>query len=183
MNDLVKSNEGLIYFVINKLHLSYMQDDIYDLGLIGLVRASQTYSEDKGSFSTYACKCIANEFTRELKKINSKKRNGITISLSQTLTEDEHLTIEDIIPSDINIEEDILLKEQMEQLYSLMNKFLDKEELEIIERSFGLNGYEETTQADLAKILNKNKSVINKKLQKALNKLRARVPREIDIMK
>ena len=172
MDELVLENERLIYFVMNKLHITYLRDEIYEVGMIGLVRASKTYSKEKGTFSTYACKCIQNEISHELSKINSKKRNYKTVSLSQPITEDEQMTLEDVIPSDVNIEKDILLKEQINYLYWLMEHVLSNDEKELIKRYYGLGKHESSFQKDLATTLHFSKTTINKRLKKALRKLK-----------
>jgi RNA polymerase sigma factor (sigma-70 family) len=57
---MVEDNEKLIYFALNKYHFSI--DEYYDAAAIGLCKAAQTYTPNKGSkFSSYAVFCIRNE--------------------------------------------------------------------------------------------------------------------------
>lgn len=58
----ILKNMGLIGFVAshigNQLPSSMTREDLWQAGTIGLIRAVDTHSADKGSFSTYACLLI-----------------------------------------------------------------------------------------------------------------------------
>lgn len=70
MNDdkLIKDNIPLVYHIINKYYPTYTKDeDIIQAGMLGLVKASKNYSNQKSKFSTYAGVCIRNEIVNELR--------------------------------------------------------------------------------------------------------------------
>lgn len=75
INESIKENSNLVKYIINK-KFPYLNedDDIYQMGLIGLWHAIETYSNKKYTFSTYASKCIYNEILLYIKKGQTKKR-------------------------------------------------------------------------------------------------------------
>lgn len=159
-----RNHMGLIYKVINDLRLSYRQDEFYDLGLIGLTKAIQTYDESKGTFGNYGYMCIKNEILTEL----AREKEVEILSLDYDMTGEE-FTLTDIIPNNVNLERDILKKEEMNSLYYCLLKLKDKE-IEVISSYFGL-GREKITLEEIAKNLNTSKQVISVIKKRALNKL------------
>ena len=63
INELIKENEGLVYYTMNKFFLSTIQEynikeDLAQIGMMALYKAIQTYEVGKNEFSTYAVKVI-----------------------------------------------------------------------------------------------------------------------------
>ena len=68
-SDLVNENIKLVYYTINKYHSKYIRDeDMIQVGMVGLCKAADKYDERKVKFSTFACVCIRNAIRDELKK-------------------------------------------------------------------------------------------------------------------
>ena len=66
-NKLVLDNEKLVYLVIKDLKLWNSIEDYYDVGMIGLVKASNTWNINRETkFSTYAYNVIKNEILQEI---------------------------------------------------------------------------------------------------------------------
>lgn len=66
-------------------NLAY-NEDAFQIGCIGLIKAVDTYDEDSGiAFSTYASKCIANEIMMELRK---QQKRVSEISMETIILED-----------------------------------------------------------------------------------------------
>jgi len=60
--ELIKENKKLIYSIINKYSKYYEFDDLYQVSIIGIMKAYQNYDERKGvKFTTYAYKYILSE--------------------------------------------------------------------------------------------------------------------------
>lgn len=65
---LIKDNINLVYSVIRKDFPRFINDeDIIQCGKVGLCRAAKEWVEDKGSFSTFAWRCICNEINNEFR--------------------------------------------------------------------------------------------------------------------
>ena len=72
MTDQIIENENLVYSIINKCGGYYDVDDLYQVGMIGLINASKNYKEGAGvKFSTYAVPMIIGEIRRYLRDNNS----------------------------------------------------------------------------------------------------------------
>ena len=68
-NELIENNMGLVYFIVNKYFPTYRgNEDIIQIGMIGLCRAADFYDPNKGAFSTYAGKFIANEIRHSFRE-------------------------------------------------------------------------------------------------------------------
>lgn len=84
---LVTDNMNLVHFVINKHYPTFRFDeDLIQCGMIGLVKAAQSFNDSKGEFSTYASFCIINEIKREFSIRLRGKENVIFTELEQTHT-------------------------------------------------------------------------------------------------
>lgn len=53
-NDVLRDHEKMIYYLIHKLGIRNGEDEFYQEGVIALWKASETYDEARGKFSTYA---------------------------------------------------------------------------------------------------------------------------------
>ena len=61
-DQVITSCEGLIYMIINNYFRGYNVEDLYQVGVIGLIKAYDKYKEDKSTkFSNYAYKWIYGE--------------------------------------------------------------------------------------------------------------------------
>lgn len=174
MNDLVTENESLIYHVLKQMNLYNQRNEYYDVGAIGLCKASNTFDETKGyTFSTYACFCIKNQILQEIRKSKSKhnKANYGCISLNKTIDNENDYEIQDILPSKVNIEEDYLLKEQIKELKNAILKLKDEEQY-IINHTFEIDNCKKLNQIELANDLNISQAQVCRLLKRAIVKLK-----------
>lgn len=66
----------LVYYLISKYYPTFIGDeDLQQVGMLGLCKAANTWDEEKSKFSTYASKCILNEINFEFKR--RKKHSGV----------------------------------------------------------------------------------------------------------
>ena len=60
--DIIKDNKGLICSIINKYTRYYEFDDLYQVSVIGIIKAYNNYNKDSNvKFTTYAYKYILSE--------------------------------------------------------------------------------------------------------------------------
>lgn len=177
MDELVIDNVNLIYYTLKKLKMYHLLDEYYDVGMIGLVKASRHYSANKGKFSTYACKCIANEVLLELRKQKSSKRDVEIVSLNQAVYYDYNgsndITLEDVISSEDNIEEMLIEKEQYRKMYQLINN-LDETDRELIKSYYGI-GRDRKTQMELAECNHLSQAQICRNINSIIKHMRKEV--------
>lgn len=171
---LEKYNRNLIYHVLKKNNLYYRKEELYDLGLIGLTKAINTYNNDKGiRFSTYAYTCIQNEIKQELRKENGIKRkaNNCTISLNKEINcANDNIELQDLIQSNTNIEEEYEKKETIKELYININK-LNKREKKLICYYYGIN-CDKKNQEELSIMYNISQAQVSRRIKAILKKLR-----------
>ncbi len=180
-NTLIIHNLRLVAYIVNKNYPdSNDQDDLISIGTIGLIRAAETFDYSKGNhFSTYASKCIDNQIKMHFRKI---KHQLTEISISEPIDSDSEgnaLTLADICSSDINVEDDVLLKINSEKLYRFISEELDDREREIIAKRYGIPDKDgkvcrPLTQREIAKELKISRSYISRIEKRALEKLRSR---------
>lgn len=81
----VADNKKLVYFVIKRYFPdSRDDDDIFQVGWIGLWKACISYDSSRSKFSTYAVRCIINEIRMELRD-RARAWGGEIVSLDEPL--------------------------------------------------------------------------------------------------
>lgn len=176
-DDLILDNVNLIYYVLKKMNLYKNADEYYDICMIGLIKAADTFNESKGyTFSTYGISCIRSELLGYLRRQNSSKRkaNYNTVSLEMSVYKEndgKEITLLDTLPSNDNVEEEIIINEEKELLKEALN-ILDDKELLVISYMFGINGYNEIKQKDIATILNMKQGSVSRIGKRAINKMK-----------
>lgn len=173
-NDLFKRHEKLIYLILKRYKLLSQSEELYDVGLIGLTKAMNTYDLKKGyKESTYFYNCIANEIKQYLYSQSMLKRKCTEpiISLDKEINEEQN-TLSNFIPDETqNVEKEILLKEQKDILNRALKK-LKPDWRFVIEKEFGLYNQKEYKKVEIAKKLGISKTAVGNKEKSALKKLR-----------
>lgn len=170
---LIIHNLRLVAHIAKKYdNLPISQDDLISIGTIGLIKAVDSYSVNKGKkLVTYASKCIENEI---LMYIRTNKKNLSTLSLFDSLGQDDEgqeIKIEDVVYDEmIDYEEKIDNETNINVLLKYLD-ILDDMELSIISMRYGLNNQKELTQKEIGKKLNISRSYVSRIEKKALNKL------------
>ena len=172
-NKLIEHNLRLVAHIIKKYYsVGYDQDDLISIGTIGLIKAINSYTSDKGTrLATYASRCIENEI---LMYFRSTKKTNADVYMSDPVDIDKDgntLSLIDIISDSKNIDDEIELRIKTQKLYKTINDFLTKREKEIIFMRYGLMGYEELTQREIAKKLKISRSYVSRIEKKALTTL------------
>lgn len=173
-NTLVEHNLRLVAHIVKKYYATGAdQDDLISIGTVGLIKAVSTFKGDKNiRLATYAARCIENEilmFFRSLKKTSSEVFISDPID---TDTQGNALTLIDVIADKSDIVEEIDTKFKLQKLRLIINGVLDERELEIIKLRYGIGGYPELTQRDIAKKLNISRSYVSRIEKSALEKLK-----------
>lgn len=172
-HELIERNMRLVAHIVKKFHPKHEQlDDYISIGTIGLMKAVASYTPDKKTrLATYAARCIENEILMHLR---SQKKVQKDVSLYEPIGTDKDghsLQITDLLQTDDDTAQQTLeQKEQMARLYRHLDR-LEKREIEIIERRYGLHQFEPMTQKQIAKQLNISRSYVSRIEKRALVKL------------
>lgn len=162
--EFILENQNLIYFTLKKMGLLEQKEELFDLGMIGLIKGTKTYDSSKGTPSTHLYFSIR----KEIQTYTRKKRHQ-TISLATELG--ENFLLEDVIADSHNFEEDVEYRDLLDKIYQ---KFylLKETEKECLIHYFGLFNQKKETQMEIAKRLNISIKTVNDNIKKAMNKLR-----------
>ena len=80
ITEQIIENEGLIYKIINKYRNYFEIEDLYQVAVMGLIKASKTYNSDYGAkFTSYAYPFILGEvikYINEYRNIKISKENA-----------------------------------------------------------------------------------------------------------
>ena len=87
-DEILFKNEALIYSVVNKYSKYFDKDDLYQVGVLGLISAYKNYKDDKNTkFSSYAYFYILGEVKKYIRESNafkvSKELTKINISMEK----------------------------------------------------------------------------------------------------
>ena len=180
---LVEHNLRLVAHIVKKYTGSSKDvEDMLSIGTIGLIKAVNTFSDEKGNkLVTYASRCIENEILMFLR--NEKKKNR-EVSLYESIGTDKEgnaINILDVIECE---DEDVVEKGDITHKINMakyaIEHVLNNREKEIIKKRYGLFGEKELTQRELANELNISRSYISRIEKKALEKLKKYVASCID---
>ena len=143
----IEDNVKIAYHVANKFTPTVMvdEDDLKQTALWGLHKATKSFKEEKGKFSTFAYRIIRNEIIKELKKWQHKE----ALSLDEM----------EIEVKDNKQDEGFLLEE--------IKEILDKMELKII--LLTMEGY---NQRQIGSQIGKSQRVVSKVFIRAKDKIR-----------
>jgi len=177
---LISHNLRLVAHIVKKYSNAGDADDLISVGVIGLIKAINTYKEDKGTqLSTYASRCIENEI---LMLIRVSKKHNVVYSLEEKLWQHKagnEITLLDTVESDeTDILEKVETKVLSEQLVKKMKKVLTKREFKIICMRYGVFGTPALTQREVAKQLGISRSYISRLENKALEVIRDSLNKE-----
>ncbi len=171
---LIEHNLRLVAHIVRKYYTNYQNpDELISIGSVGLIKAIDSFKSDNGArFATYGAKCIQNEI---LMFFRAHKKQSQEVSLSETIDIDRDgnpLTYIDIISDDEDIPGDLDRKMHIERLKMVLQNSLDERERGIICLRYGLDGGEEKTQREVARMLGISRSYVSRIEKKALEKMR-----------
>ena len=155
-------------------------EDLISIGTIGLIKAVGTFKPEKGiKLATYASRCIENEILMYLRKTSNLK---VEISLDEPLNVDwdgNELLLSDILGSDGDeISRGIEMQDEHNILKQLVAS-LPPRERQIMEMRFGMFGYEEYTQKQIADCLGISQSYISRLEKRIIDKLKKSIEKAV----
>ena len=149
----------------------YDKNDLISFGIIGLMKAIDTYDLTRNiEFSTYASKCINNEILMYLRRME-KHKNTCSLDDMRTFIDGKEFKLEDAISSEINIEKDYIDKEKYLRIREIVNELPEKNK-KIIMLYFGFYNNKRYTQLEIAQMLSTSQDNISRTITKILEKLR-----------
>ncbi len=177
---LIEHNLRLVVYIARRFENTGINlEDLISIGTIGLIKGISTYRCDKNiKLATYASRCIENEILMHIRKIANQKTE---ISLDEPINMDydgNELLLSDILGTDDNIvtgrlEDDVdlcILRKALQELPS--------REREIVQMRYGLNGFREQTQKEVAQKLGISQSYISRLEKRIMQRLKKEMLRQ-----
>ena len=176
---LIVHNLRLVVYIARKFEAPNANiEDLISIGTIGLIKAVNTFKADKNiKLATYASRCIENEILMYLRK-NSAQRNEISIDEPLNIDWDgNELLLSDVLSSE---QDEVCRGVEQEDERVMLNSFvsgLSPREKQIMEMRFGMNGYEEYTQKEVADCLGISQSYISRLEKRIIARLKKEMER------
>ena len=177
---LIERNLRLVVYIARRFENTGVNlEDLISIGTIGLIKAIGTYRRDKNiKLATYASRCIENEILMHIRKISGQKAE---VSLDEPINMDydgNELLLSDILGTD----EDMILRplEDDVDLCVLRQALseLPQREREIVLMRYGLYGYKELTQKEVAQKMGISQSYISRLEKRIMLRLRKELIRQ-----
>lgn len=159
---LITHNLRLVSHIARKyLVPGYGQDDLISIGVIGLIKAVNSYKPGSGTaLGTYAARCIENEILMTLRA--SRKRRS-DVSLSDPIGTDgegNDITFQDILGTDPDaLEEEVIRRVTLERVHSVLHALPARERM-VLELRYGLTDGVVHPQHEIAKMLGISRSYV-----------------------
>lgn len=127
--ELIEKEEKRQIYDIIKNFSKYGIEDLYSIGIIGLLKAIDLFDESKNvKFNTFAYNCIRNEVYMELRK-NRRYVDNVNMSIDEQVNNTEDCSLTNALQSDENIEEDIVKNDELKWLYKTIDEFGKKNKI------------------------------------------------------
>ena len=171
---LIVRNLRLVVYIARKFDaVGAGVEDLISIGTIGLIKAVNTFCPNKNiKLATYASRCIENEILMYLRKTTALKSE---ISIDEPLNVDwdgNELLLSDVLGSDADIiGREAEAEDEKNMLTALINDLPPREQ-QIMNMRFGMQGYREYTQKQVADYLGISQSYISRLEKRIINKLK-----------
>lgn len=174
---LIVHNLRLVVYIAKKFDSAGVNiEDLISIGTIGLIKGVNTFCPEKNiKLATYASRCIENEILMYLRKLSTRKTE---ISIDEPLNTDwdgNELLLSDVLGSDSDeISVKIEQEDERKLLLGFVNGLMPREK-QIMQMRFGMGGYKEYTQKEVADTLGISQSYISRLEKRIITKLKKQI--------
>ena len=178
---LIVHNLRLVVYIARKFDTAPTGiEDLISIGTIGLIKAVNTFCPERNiKLATYASRCIENEILMHLRKVSSKRNE---ISIDEPLNTDwdgNELLLSDVLGSEPDEVGRSLEQEDERHQLNFFVCSLPPRERQIMEMRFGMNGYPEYTQKQVADTLGISQSYISRLEKRIIVKLKKQIEKAV----
>lgn len=174
----MEHNLRLVAHIVKKYHnLDREKEDMISIGVIGLIKAINTYDISKGHrLVTYAARCIENELLMMLRQEKKTAKNTSIYEPIGIDKEGNEIHLLDILGShEIDPIKEIDQREKIQKVYEELDKMKMCKEKKTLIMRYGLYGGEPMTQKEVAKELHISRSYVSRIEKKAILRLRSKI--------
>lgn len=177
---LIEHNLRLVVFIARRFENTGVNlEDLISIGTIGLIKAVGTYRRDRNiKLATYASRCIENEILMHIRKISGQKAE---VSLDEPINMDydgNELLLADILGTEEDLVSSALEDDVDLCLLRQALRELPVREREIVLMRYGLEGYKELTQKEVAQKMGISQSYISRLEKRIMQRLKKEILRQ-----
>lgn len=152
---MILSNYRIVFSIMKRLGIPAFDEDMFQVGVIGLLNAIDTFDVSKGyQFSTYAFPIVRNELLMELRKRRKSVKAEFSLDDNADIGNGESIPYADMISDGKDYEENVLNSIFIQQIF----EGLSSKEKQIFKIFF----LENNTQCEIAEELGISQSYISR---------------------
>lgn len=129
--EVINSCSGLVYMIIRRYFNGYDVEDLYQVGVIGIIKAYDNYCENKmAKFSTYAYKYIYGEIYAYINNSRALKVSRENVSLYKKINEAKNILSQKLMKEPTILELSSFLEVEPSIITSVYSSFETVESLD-----------------------------------------------------
>ena len=152
---MILSNHGIVFSVMKNLGIHLTDEDMFQTGIIGLLKAINTFDASKGyQFSTYAFPIVRNELLMEFRKSKRSVMAAFSLDDNADIGNGESVPYAEMIADGKDYEENVVNSMLTQQIFER----LESREKHIFTMFF----VESRTQSEISKALGISQSYVSR---------------------
>lgn len=152
---MILSNHGIVFSVMKNLSIPLTDEDMFQTGIIGLLKAINTFDASKGyQFSTYAFPIVRNELLMEFRKSKRSVMAAFSLDDNADIGNGESVPYAEMIADGKDYEENVVNSMLTQQIFER----LGSREKHIFTMFF----VESRTQSEISKALGISQSYVSR---------------------
>lgn len=152
---MILSNHGIVFSVMKNLGIHLTDEDMFQTGIIGLLKAINTFDASKGyQFSTYAFSIVRNELLMEFRKSKRSVMAAFSLDDNADIGNGESVPYAEMIADGKDYEENVVNSMLTQQIFER----LESREKHIFTMFF----VESRTQSEISKALGISQSYVSR---------------------
>lgn len=152
---MILSNHGIVFSVMKNLGISLTDEDMFQTGTIGLLKAINTFDTSKGyQFSTYAFSIVRNELLMAFRKSKRSVMAAFSLDDNADIGNGESVPYAEMIADGKDYEENVVNSMLAQQIFER----LESREKHIFTMFF----VENRTQSEISKALGISQSYVSR---------------------
>lgn len=152
---MILSNQGIVFSVMKNLRIPLTDEDMFQTGIIGLLKAINTFDTSKSyQFSTYAFPIVRNELLMAFRKSKRSVMAAFSLDDNADIGNGESVPYAEMIADGKDYEENVVNSMLAQQIF---------ERLELREKHiFTMFFVESRTQSEISKALGISQSYVSR---------------------
>lgn len=119
---MVLANYGIVFSVMQNLGVPVNDEDMFQTGIVGLLKAINTFDSSKGyNFSTYAFPIVRNELLMSFRKSKKSVRAAFSLDDNVDIGNGESVPYAELMADGRDHEKDVINSILVQQIFGTLN--------------------------------------------------------------